>query len=112
MRLGDRDTVLVIVGVGRILHEPGLAAQDRLYGADILARRLCALPFETLVLLAERARRISFTLRRGEKFCDVLIVFFGFGQIDRDLQRVLPVVVSPYEIFFDGGLLDIAVAHG
>ena len=110
--LVDDDAVLVVIGIRRILHEPFFAADVHLHRADVPPRRVRRRTLEPLVLLAKRARGVLFPLRRGEKFGDVLVVLFRLGEVDGDLQHVVPVRIFPFQIAGDCRLLHIPVLYG
>jgi len=86
--MGQDDTMLRIVGIGRILEIPGFAAQfdpDHAVGGPGRVPDAAGIP---LVFDAQKAARIAaaaLVAGRG----DVAGVFFRFGQVDRDVKHTV-----------------------
>ena len=93
LRVHD-DGVFIIIDIRRILEAPRLTVHGHGHDAKILPRRVRNRARVADILHAQQALRITgrlFQLRRR----NVARVFFGFGQIDRDLKLAVLRVGNP-----------------
>ena len=114
--LRERDAVLVVVNVGRVLKKPLVTAKGEGNLAQILARGCICVSRITHVFGAEKALRIT-RLRRKLRRRDVLRVLFGLRKVDRNVNlavfrvdrptAVLLNAVFAYVVGVDGKMIEI-----
>ena len=94
---GENDAVLVIIYVGRVLHEPLCTGKPCGNQAKRLTGGTAGIACITLILGAEQALWIS-ALRQQLCGCNRTGILFGLGEVDGDVDRAVVSVGRPLHV--------------
>ena len=102
----EHDAVLIIIGIGRILQIPGIAAQTQGHDAVVLPGREARTPGVARVLHAEHAAGVARLL--GVALCgDVPGILLRLGEVDGDLQLAAGRIVEEAHVLGDAVHADV-----
>ena len=107
----ERDAMLVVVDVGRILQIPAASVHVERDLAQVLSCGLGFVAGVALVFVAEQALRIA---ALGQEFRrrDRLRILLGFGEVDRELDLAVARIHRPAKVAFDAVAPDVVGVAG